>query len=195
MMMPQRIKDPHVLENVLLATDFSPASDAGFPYAVQIARSVGAKIYIAHIVLPEIYVALPAEARDSAMAQVKAYAEQRMERLLNSPLLAGIAHKGLVRTGEVWVELATIVSEANIDLVITGTRGRRGITKMLLGSVAEEIFRLSPVPVLTVGPGAPPAPIAPALRFILHPCDFSVHSTRAAEYALRLAREFRSCIT
>lgn len=126
------------------------------------------------------------------MAQAKSYAEQRMER---SPLLAGIAHEGLVRTGEVWLELATIISEANIDLVITATRGRRGTMKMLLGSVAEEIFRLSLVPVLTVGPVAASAPIAPNLRSILHPIDFSIHSMRAADYALWFAREFRSRIT
>lgn len=191
-MVPERGRNPHFLKNILLGTDFSPASDAALPYAVQIAKCFGAKIHVVHVVFPELYEALPAEAGDSAIAQAKAHAEQRMDRLLSSTLPAGVACEGYVRTGEVWDEMAKLISEEKIDLVIGGTRGRRGITKMLLGSVAEEIFRLSPVPVLTVGPSAASVRIAPELRSILHPVDFSIHSTRSADYALRLAREFRS---
>lgn len=182
------------LNNILLTTDFSPSSQAAVPYAVQIAKQFGAKVYAVHVVFPELYQWLPPEAGVAALTQAKRHAEQQMQQLLTSTPLADVPHEGIIRTGEIWDELATMISNVKIDLVITATRGRRGMKKMLLGSVAEEIFRLSPVPVLTVGPSAP-TPVARELRSILHPTDFSAHSGQAAEYALSLAQEFQSCLT
>lgn len=182
------------LKNILLSTDFSSASDAALPYAVEIARQFQAKIYVVHVVFPELYEALPEPAGRKAVTQAREHAEEKMSRLLSSGRLAEVPHQGIVRTGEIWDELAEVIKEANIDLVATGTHGRRGTKKMLMGSVAEEIFRLSPLPVLSVGPsvsGSLPRP----LHSILHPTDFSTHSWRAAEYALALGERFHSCLT
>jgi len=182
------------LKNVLLSTDFSTASDAALPYAVEVAKQFEAKLYVVHVVFPELYEALPEEAGQSAMVQAKQHAERRMQQLLSSSPFAGVPHEGIVRAGEIWDELAGIIQERHIDLVATGTHGRRGAKKMLLGSIAEEIFRLSPIPVLTVGP-AVSVSFSHELRSILHPTDFSAHSWQAAEYALSLAKEFQSCLT
>ena len=182
------------LKNILLSTDFSSASDAALPYAVEIARKFQARVYVAHVVFPELYESLPEQAGRAAVTQAKEHAEEKMRRLLSSGPLAEVPHEGMVRTGEIWDELAGIIKEGKIDLVATGTHGRRGTKKLLLGSVAEEIFRLSPVPVLTVGPSVPTSPPRP-LRSILHPTDFSTHSWRAAEYALALGEQFHSCLT
>lgn len=182
------------LNNVLLSTDFSTASDAALPYAVEIAKQFEAKLYVVHIVFPELYEALPEGAGQSAMVQAKQHAEQKMQHLLSSSPLTGVHHEGMVRVGEIWDQLAEVIQECNVDLVATGTHGRRAAKKMLLGSVAEEIFRLSPVPVLTVGPAVSMS-FPHELRSVLHPTDFSAHSWQAAEYALSLARQFQSCLT
>ncbi len=187
-------RGPLPFRNILLGTDFSPASDAAIPYAVQIAKQVGGKLYVVHVVFPELYQALPPEAGQTAFTQAKQHAEKKMQRLLTSTPIAEVDHEGLVRTGEIWDELATLIATANIDLVVSGTHGRRGMKKTLLGSVAEEIFRLSPVPVLTIGPSVSAPPVS-TLHSIVHPTDFSAHSAQAADYALRLAQEFQSCLT
>jgi nucleotide-binding universal stress UspA family protein len=56
----------------------------------------------------------------------------------------------LLRQGVAWQEILAQISEAGADLVIIGTHGRRGLSRALLGSVAENVVRMSPVPVLTV---------------------------------------------
>src|SRR6185503_18408889 len=96
-----------------------------------------------------------------------------------------------VRHGEIWDGLEQVISQHNADVIVTGTRGRRGLRKLIMGSVAEEILRVSPVPVLTVHPEAgQTCPHEP--RTILFPTDFSADSMRALAYALSLAQEFQA---
>ena len=66
--------------------------------------------------------------------------------------LETISHHTYVREGDVWENLSDIILARNIDLLVVGTHGRTGVEKLLLGSKAEEILRLAPCPVLTVGP-------------------------------------------
>jgi nucleotide-binding universal stress UspA family protein len=71
-----------------------------------------------------------------------------------------------------------------------GTHGRKGLRKVLLGSVAESVLRRAPCPVLTVGPYVPPvAERAAEIKRILFATDFSAGSQAAAAYALNLAQE------
>jgi nucleotide-binding universal stress UspA family protein len=58
--------------------------------------------------------------------------------------------KAILRSGVPWREILSAVEDVAADLVVMGTHGRRGVSHALLGSVAEKIVRLSPVPVLTV---------------------------------------------
>jgi nucleotide-binding universal stress UspA family protein len=58
--------------------------------------------------------------------------------------------KGVLVMGVPWQEILKTVKDENIDLIVMGTHGRRGITRALIGSVAEKTVRMSPVPVLTV---------------------------------------------
>jgi nucleotide-binding universal stress UspA family protein len=58
----------------------------------------------------------------------------------------------VLERGNVWDVLASEIQRENIDLLILGTRGRGGLKKLALGSVAEEVLHLASCPVLTVGP-------------------------------------------
>ena len=63
----------------------------------------------------------------------------------NSPrAVEGIEHHNYVRHGQVWKNLAGIIDENQIDLIVVGTHGRSGLGKLLLGSVAEDILRHAP---------------------------------------------------
>jgi len=67
------------------------------------------------------------------------------------------ATDAVLRMGSEWRAILDVVSERGIDIVVMGTHGRRGVPRILLGSIAEKIVRLSPVPVLTVkGPESRP---------------------------------------
>lgn len=92
-----------------------------------------------------------------------------------------------------WPEVARTIEDCGIDLIVLGTRGRTGAQKFLLGSVAEEIFRRSSVPVLTTGPHVRTGNHNGA-RFhrILFATDFKDESLAAAPYAISLAQEHQA---
>ena len=78
-------------------------------------------------------------------------------------------------------------------LVVVGTHGRPGISKVLMGSVAERIFRQASCPVLTVGPNVSGEPEAIVdMHTILFPTDFSPESVAAVPYATSLAQEHQA---
>ncbi len=66
--------------------------------------------------------------------------------------LRGVPHEVLMEEGNVWPTLDKMIIEHEIDLVVVGTHGRGKVQKILIGSVAEEIFRQAKSAVLTVGP-------------------------------------------
>ncbi|HXE91536.1 MAG TPA: universal stress protein [Terriglobales bacterium] len=182
------------LANILVATDFTPPAQTALAYAAAIARRYESKLFVAHVLLPEI--SPPPPARTSTGQKQERFAEKQMEELLASASLEGIPHQGLMGRGEIWDALGDMVRRHEIDLVVTGTRGKKGVSKVVLGSAAEEIFRMAPCPVLTVGPHAsrrPPEEIV--FRHILYPTDFGEASAHAAPYAVSLAQENQAGIT
>ena len=184
------------LRTILCATDFSSISEAALLYAVAIARRYDSQIYVAHVICPDAYQLVPPESFGAALAQAHRYAEQKMGELLVSGQLRAIPHQVLLGEGELWGVLSNMLAEHEVDLVVVGTHGRTGIRKLLLGSVAEEIFRLAPCPVLTVGPRAHrKVPAQAALRHILYATDFTPTAERAAAYATSLAQEHRARLT
>jgi nucleotide-binding universal stress UspA family protein len=97
-----------------------------------------------------------------------------------------------VRDGDIWTELQKAAQPEHIHLIVTGTHGRTGMSKLVLGSAAERIFRRAPGLVLTVGPSTPPdAPPFPSAtpRSLLFPTDLSEASLRALPYAISLANQ------
>ena len=140
------------LQNVMLATDFSEASDAAVGYAASIARNYQGKVYAVHVIPPEVYWWVSPEALPKVEDGVEECARQQMKALLASEQLRDVAHEGVVKHGEIWDGLQLLISQHNADVIVAGTRGRRGLQKLVMGSVAEEILRLSPIPVLTVRP-------------------------------------------
>jgi nucleotide-binding universal stress UspA family protein len=188
-------------QNILLATDFSTPSDVALDYAGAIARRYDAKIYVAHVIRPDAYQLVPPEALNATMDQTRRYAEQHMANLLVSGRLRDIPPQVLVGTGELWPVLADMIERHVVDLIVAGTHGRTGVRKLLLGSVAEEIFRLAPCPVLTVGPHVSEARseehsyLRGPVRRILYATDFTPNSDRASGYALSLAQEHEAHLT
>jgi nucleotide-binding universal stress UspA family protein len=86
--------------------------------------------------------------------QEKEFREEKKSHLENE--LQGLPHEFHFPVGDVWQNLANIIEGRDIDLLILGTHGRTGIGKVLMGSVAETVFRQATCPVLTVGPAVSP---------------------------------------
>ena len=182
-----------LLKSVLIATDFSEASDKALRHALAIARHYGAKLYLAHVVSSLGFTLVGPDAVNVATEIVWSDARQLEARLVQNGALAGLRHEVIVSQGNVWDELGKMISQEQVDLVVIGTHARRGMGKLLLGSVAEHIFRHAGCLVLTVGPGSlqdSPVGSARAIRPFLFATDFSTPSLRALPYAISSANHF-----
>ncbi len=177
------------LKNILYLTDFSEPSEAALPFAIAVAREYGAKVFALHVFMPQPYMPpIPELTLPATEAQEEA-AKAEMQRVESQ--LAGLPHETIVERGvAVWATLEQAVKNYQIDLLVLGTHGRTGAQKLLLGSVAEEIFRRSSVPVLTIGPQVRNG-VHSGGRFhgVLFATDFTRESLAAAPYAISLAEE------
>jgi nucleotide-binding universal stress UspA family protein len=184
---PTRVK----LQNILFATDFTPSAQLPLAYAVNLAHSYDAEVYSVNV-LPH----LPfVEAVQPDLEQNRLLAEQQLAALVGSESFKGIRHKELIEEGEVAGVLSKFVWKYEIDIIVIGTCGRKGLGKVLLGSVAEEVFRNAECPVLTVGPHAARWPADGNLRHILYATDFGPESVHGLPYAISLAEENRARLT
>ena len=176
------------LKNILFATDFSQAADAAAPIAVQIARRFGAKVYGVHMNRFDDYTGVAPNAW-AGMAEA-AEKETREDAGRLNEQLRGIEHEVVIGKGNIWGMVSNLVEEKEIDLIVLGTRGRTGFGKTLLGSVAEQILRQSPCPVLTVGPHVNPwSDEYVKMREILYATNLTTDTPVAAPYAISLAQE------
>lgn len=182
------------LKNILFATDFSPAAEAALPYAIGLAKEYGAKIHAVHVRFPATYPIVGPEAMpqviEAAEEQAKFEAQQLHE------MFAGVPHEVTIAEGDLWPILNEIVNKQNTDLIVMGTHGRTGVSRALLGSAAEEVFRQAACPVLTVGPFVSHnTERRLAMQEILFATDFSASSLAALPYAVSLAQEHQSHLT
>jgi nucleotide-binding universal stress UspA family protein len=181
------------IASVLVATDFSSASEKPVHHALAIADSFGAKFYVLNVVSSVGFTLAGPEAVFAAEQAVGEDARRLEEKLFAQGAFARLEHEVLVRQGLVWKELLEVVREKEIGLTVIGTHGRRGMGKLVLGSVAEQIFRHAEGAVLTVGPGSYREPrvetTRPNRRF-LFATDFGDASLKALPYAVSFANHF-----
>lgn len=144
------------VKKVLVPTDFSDASKAALRYACDLATTTNASLSILHAIesphpaglfehtLPQEY-----------LKQCERSARRELERLLDEVVTPDEAKQfrvGLVlRTGPAAREILRYLQEhPNVDLVVMATHGRGGVSRLIMGSVADKIVRAANCPVLTI---------------------------------------------
>ncbi|MBZ5720315.1 MAG: universal stress protein [Acidobacteriia bacterium] len=187
---PKNLKHRIALKNILLATDFAVSANRALPFALSLADHYGAKLYAAHVIPAEVSVLARPESIERILRETRDYAEYKLSQLAAPIQSRGGACEVLVGEGDVSQVLAQFVQQCAVDLVVVGTTSRTGLGKVLLGSIAEEIIREMPRPVLAVGPRA--LVEASGFQRVVYATDFSPGSLRAADYAFSLAREYQA---
>jgi len=178
------------LKKILFATDFSPVSEAALPFAVAIARRFESSIEAVHVFAFTELQMMPEAAPMAVGCPLTLRAEQEMAALLRCDAFEGVPHDGRVRSGiEIWTEIEALIESDKIDLVVLGTHGREGLKQIVLGSVAETIFRAAPCPVLVVGPKVQKKATLPVFRDLLFATDLSPASLRALPFVQGFAEE------
>jgi nucleotide-binding universal stress UspA family protein len=182
------------LRNVLFLTDFSPAANAAIPYATEVAKRFGAKLFALHMRTPVINPMT--EPATWSTLEKAAEAEMQSQRKILQKSFLGLEPQILIEEGNLYATLLDVVEKNKIDLIVLGTHGRSGAAKFFLGSVAEEIFRHAPCPVLTVGPFTSGTRLGESqIKEIVYATDFSPESAAAAAHAISLAQEFQAHLT
>lgn len=188
------LEDDMLVRRILYPTDFSRGAKHALTYAVSLAGLFGAELYILHAILlrqddPDNPAYYFRGAEDELHRRTQKVASTEMVQLVQDEddrVKIYQVHKRGLYAGPVILDY---VEEQGIDLIVMGIHGRSGGSRPRLGSVADEVIRRAPCPVLTLSELEEPRTME-ALRRILVPVDFSEPSKRSLAYASRLARRF-----
>lgn len=138
-------------KNILVPTDLSEGAQEALDYACELASRLDAEVHLLNVIgipalgLPELGVALTTTVIDSMIADN----QKTLDALAKSRATSARIGQVLLRTGDARDVINQTAKELGADLIIMGTHGRRGVSRALLGSVAETVVRTAPCPVLT----------------------------------------------
>jgi nucleotide-binding universal stress UspA family protein len=142
-------------KQILVATDFSTASEAALLYGRSFARTYGATLHVLHVVddiatrTAELTAALASTER--MQLQMEQEARTRLDAVIDEEDRRDLHAKATVLTSAAPAQtILAYATDHNIDLIIVGTHGRSGLARLFMGSVAQHVVRLAPCPVLTV---------------------------------------------
>jgi nucleotide-binding universal stress UspA family protein len=144
------------VQRVMCATDFSAASRAAFRAAVTLARAARATLVVAHVLRPVVEplvedgLVLSSRTWDQLASSVRVAADEQLARDVARARAAGVRATGIVREGPVVGAIVRATKTARADILVVGTHGRTGVSRLVLGSVAAPLLAMSPCPVLTV---------------------------------------------
>jgi nucleotide-binding universal stress UspA family protein len=155
------------IHTILVPVDYSEHSKRALLYAAALAEKFGASLDVVHVwdrpsYVPEGLTVGPPETARSLADMIRENAEREMQDFLreaNVPVSVRCDHR--LVSGDPAHAIVDSIATSRPDLVVVGTHGRTGVRHLLLGSVAEKLVRLSPVPVLTIPPAERGRPADP----------------------------------
>jgi len=184
------------MKNVLIATDFSSCSNLALSFGLELAHSYLADAYVVFVVPTDQFMVAGPEGYEAAKAVAhRDLLELKQELRKKHSYIEGEDYHLFLLEGEVAESILDFARQKQIDVIVVGTHGRGGLGRALMGSVAERVFRQSPVPVLTLGPHLQRIARAGTPRNILVPVDFTPASERGAHYAGAMAKEHSATLT
>jgi universal stress protein A len=141
---------PSTPRHILVPYDFSETAQHALSFAIGLAEKLGARITVMHA-----YDLAPPETPGlwfdaELLARLEAGARTALDAAIKRTVRPGVTVDSFLRQGPARSEINIAAKELNVDLIVMGTHGRRGVAHALLGSVAEKIVRTAPCPVVTV---------------------------------------------
>ena len=144
------------MKNIIVATDFSEPATAALNYGRQLARKLGSNLHLVHVLadVTGLAMATPGFAGEISTEmrdRVDKNAKEQLARQLSEEDHRDLKAETIVMTAAAPAHaIVTLAQDLLADLIVVGTRGRGGISHLLLGSVAEQVIRMAPCPVLVV---------------------------------------------
>ncbi|KAB2881281.1 universal stress protein [bacterium] len=147
------------IKNIVVPTDFSEAASHALDYALSLAKTFQAKIYLMHVFEPIVYYSdAPMGMPDLIELEqnVRGVAEQSLQSILDKQIkeheteFGAIPVETILAQGKPFIEIIQTAKEKNADLIVLSTHGRSALEHILLGSVTEKVVRKAHCPVLTI---------------------------------------------
>ncbi len=143
------------LEHLMVATDFSACSKEALEYAIHLARKTNGKLTLLHVFESPFF--YPAEISLSGYPEVYQWLQDfKQDELKRLNLLAdqvrkeGLPVESILKEGIPSLEIVRTAKEIGADLIVLGTHGRKGLSHVVMGSVAERVSREASCPVFIV---------------------------------------------
>jgi nucleotide-binding universal stress UspA family protein len=139
------------IRHILVGHDFNESSDGALDYALAVAHSSEGRVTVLHTYeipsmgAPEVLV-LTTDWID----QIRGVARAKLDAIVARVQNRGVVVEPELREGRAWREINAYARDREVDLIVVGSHGRRGLPRALLGSVAEKVVRTAPCPVLVV---------------------------------------------
>jgi nucleotide-binding universal stress UspA family protein len=136
------------IATILYPTDFSVSSEAAFQVATAVAQQSGARLVITHVKKDD----MPTRASAGSIGIPSDVDETSLTRMLDEihPTDENVRHTHVLLSGDPAEEILRLAERERADLIVMSTHGRTGLSRMLMGSVAESVVRRAPCPVLTL---------------------------------------------
>jgi nucleotide-binding universal stress UspA family protein len=139
-------------KSILVSTDFAEASEAAADVGLELAKTFRVPLVLLHACSPpaQIYSGVPMAPTEDYARLYEQAAGEALEKERARLAASETKVTSVLRRGAAWEEILAAAKEIDAALIVMGTHGRRGLPRAVLGSVAEKVVRLSPIPVLTV---------------------------------------------
>jgi|SRR5579884_3367262 nucleotide-binding universal stress UspA family protein len=193
------------IQRILCPVDFSECSTKAYDYAYSLALRYRAKLYVEHVIqiltAAYPYYNFPDVAGNNIYWDLSRGAESRLQEMVKHRSMNGLEAEMVVHKGFVPESILSYAQNLQADMIVMGTHGRRGLDRLVMGSVTESVLRKARCPVLAVRkpshdfvtPERPQEPVH--LKKILLCTDFSKCADAALKYALSLAQEYNAELT
>ncbi|MCB9556452.1 MAG: universal stress protein [Deltaproteobacteria bacterium] len=145
-----------LFRKILVPIDFSACSTAALDTAAELSKECDAQLDVLHVlelphyVVPDVMVAVPGAGKQTLTEFARREASKELRQALERLETAGFMVNSRVRSGYPRDEILAVAEEGGYDLIVMGTHGRKGLSHLFLGSVAEQVVRRACCPVLTI---------------------------------------------
>ena len=147
---------PKLPSTILVPVDFSEGAEVALDYAVEIASRFDTTIHLLNVVGVQLLgVELGARMTTELVDSIVESAQRQLDELVTARAGRVLFGPSRLETGDPRGQIEQTALHIGADLIVMGTHGRRGVRRLLLGSVAESVVRSAPCPVLLVREGIP----------------------------------------
>ncbi len=180
--------------NILVAHDFSANSSQALKDGIELAVAWRASLHLLYVEVIHADSPLKGEEETTKASRMKAMLHEAIEESVRElgwemSDIPSIVYS-VMRDFAAAPSILNYSNDYGVDLIVMGTHGRRGLSRKLIGSVAEEVVRLAPCQVLTIRENVQKASLASSVHSVLVPVDFSVHAREAVAVAKQIADFF-----